>query len=708
MIDLRRVALAVLWCGAAAAVGSASQFVSTPLEATASRAAHAVVGRIAGVRARWGDDQRWIESDYTLRITAVLRSSSLRVGDVVTVTVLGGTLDGHTFSQEGLRRPDVGQEGIWLLGDGMRGGNLQLASARFGYLQGTSSQTLMARDGSAVTALRSNGREVGASDAMQILADSQEQPRQPAGDRGSIDRTALPYRLEASEAPGEFPRRQAYTLNGAQRLPIVFNPLHIAPWGAEDALAADHWNHYVNVFQTLRAKGTWGYRDGIVDNVGFMPSSSLFTWFGDTWDSDTLATTYTWSFGTEIVDADIAFNPDMPWTVNDAAVYSGGSDVSYVYTIAHELGHAAGLGHEFRELSLMNYPPNTYSGFSLPYSTDVRGLRANYPSATRARTDIGVYLYGHGASDSQYVEAAYPTRVSPGETITVRGFTIENLGTTSAAFAITWSLRSALSPSAPGVVIGRTQFDTLQPGFVYPRSNTSASLTVPPAASPGTYFLMAAVEAADDGPAVNYFPWSNSFAFSGYSIAVNAGASSAPSAPTALGASAVGSVVTVSWGAPIGGGAVTDYLLEAGTAPGLANLYNASVGLTTSLSAVAGPGTYYIRVRARNGAGVSPPSAEAVVTVGSGGCLAAPAAPTGIVGAVTGGMAMVQWASVAGASSYVVRAGSTPGAVDLFNGNVGLSTVVTSPVPPNFRAYVRIYALNACGESASSLQLLLQ
>jgi hypothetical protein len=113
-------------------------------------------------------------------------------------------------------------------------------------------------------------------------------------------------------------------------------------------------------------------------------------------------------------------------------------------------------------------------------------------------------------------------------------------------------------------------------------------------------------------------------------------------------------------------------------------------------------------VRARNSGGVSPPSAEAVVTVGSGGCLAAPAGPTGVIGSVTGGIAMVHWTPVAGASSYVVRAGSTPGAADLFNGNVGPSSVVTSPVPPNFRAYVRIYALNACGESASSLQLLLQ
>ena len=76
----------------------------------------------------------------------------------------------------------------------------------------------------------------------------------------------------------------------------------------------------------------------------------------------------------------------------------------------------------------------------------------------------------------------------------------------------------------------------------------------------------------------------------------------APGAPINLSTSSSGSMVTLTWGAPSSGDAVTTYLIEAGSSPGLADLANVTTSNTaTSFSASGvGAGTYYVRVRARD------------------------------------------------------------------------------------------------------------
>jgi hypothetical protein len=72
-------------------------------------------------------------------------------------------------------------------------------------------------------------------------------------------------------------------------------------------------------------------------------------------------------------------------------------------------------------------------------------------------------------------------------------------------------------------------------------------------------------------------------------------------------------------------------------------------------------------------------------------------------------MAAVRWDPSANATSYIVRAGSTVGASNLFNGNVGNLTLVTaSGLPIGFTAFVRVIAVNACGQSAPSAEFLLR
>lgn len=87
----------------------------------------------------------------------------------------------------------------------------------------------------------------------------------------------------------------------------------------------------------------------------------------------------------------------------------------------------------------------------------------------------------------------------------------------------------------------------------------------------------------------------------------------APAAPTTLVATRSATVVAMRWNAP-SGPAPTGYILEAGSAPGLADLAVVQLGAATTFSTAAPPaGTYYLRVRAINGNGAGPTSNEFVL-----------------------------------------------------------------------------------------------
>ena len=88
-----------------------------------------------------------------------------------------------------------------------------------------------------------------------------------------------------------------------------------------------------------------------------------------------------------------------------------------------------------------------------------------------------------------------------------------------------------------------------------------------------------------------------------------------PDGPTSVAATVVGHAVAIVWTPPTSGGTPSGYRLEAGYAPGAANA--AVLNTTAPGFAAAGvpAATYYVRVRAFNAAGASPPTADIVVTV---------------------------------------------------------------------------------------------
>jgi hypothetical protein len=90
-----------------------------------------------------------------------------------------------------------------------------------------------------------------------------------------------------------------------------------------------------------------------------------------------------------------------------------------------------------------------------------------------------------------------------------------------------------------------------------------------------------------------------------------------PNPPTGLIGFTGGSKISLSWKAPLGGCPPTSYVVEAGSAPGLANLAQGDTGNAQTSYVVPGvsTGVYYVRVRAKNAGGTSFPSNEIVLTV---------------------------------------------------------------------------------------------
>ena len=86
----------------------------------------------------------------------------------------------------------------------------------------------------------------------------------------------------------------------------------------------------------------------------------------------------------------------------------------------------------------------------------------------------------------------------------------------------------------------------------------------------------------------------------------------APDPPSGVAFTMSGRAVTVHWNASLG---ALSYVLEAGTAAGLSNLSVGDVGAGPSFTATVPGGRYFVRVRARNDAGVSAASPDIVIDV---------------------------------------------------------------------------------------------
>ena len=172
--------------------------------------------------------------------------------------------------------------------------------------------------------------------------------------------------------------------------------------------------------------------------------------------------------------------------------------------------------------------------------------------------------------------------------------------------SLTWS------PSAAGPVLGyrleagsTSGLSNLANGVIGLTPSFTATL-VPN----GTYFVRVRAIGADgeSGPSNEVI----------VVVGTAAGCTAPPGAPVNLTANVSGLNVTLAWQSG-GGCAATNFVVRAGTGPGLSNVAIVNLGPALTLSTAGVPGTFYVRVLAQNGFGTSTPSNEVVVQItGSG------------------------------------------------------------------------------------------
>jgi predicted phage tail protein len=189
-----------------------------------------------------------------------------------------------------------------------------------------------------------------------------------------------------------------------------------------------------------------------------------------------------------------------------------------------------------------------------------------------------------------------------------------------------------------------------------------------------------------------------------YGVTIGRSSAGVPGAPSDAAATVSGSSVMLLWSSPVAGPAPTGYLVEAGSFSGAANIAQVLTGTrgTTFKAGGVPPGTYFVRLRALNGSEVGPPSDELVLRVGLA-CSAPPPAPASALGAVTGTTVSLSWGASIGATTYVIEAGSAPGASNLVNFDTRSTSLglVASGVGAG-TYFVRVRAANACGTSGPS------
>ena len=205
---------------------------------------------------------------------------------------------------------------------------------------------------------------------------------------------------------------------------------------------------------------------------------------------------------------------------------------------------------------------------------------------------------------------------------------------------------------------------------------TAASLVVP-GVPPGTYYVRVRAQNAD-----------------GTSLPSNErrlDVAGPPSSPPVLDPPLVtaDSSVTLSWTRPTG---ATGFLVEAGTAAGLADIATLAVGDVDRITLPGVPdGRYVVRVRATSAGGAGPPSNDVLVQVP-----APPAAPVfnaPVVGA--GGTVTLSWQSPAGVvTGFVIEVGNAPGLANLTTLTLPIVNTLTVPGVPGGSYFVRVRALN--------------
>jgi hypothetical protein len=382
-----------------------------------------------------------------------------------------------------------------------------------------------------------------------------------AGDRQPVPTGPGVLPLEASAASEV---ATSTTAGGGPVLDYNFGPIAnrfitvnnfrstMTPWSPVDQQLLAHWNHYADIYRVYaNPTGTYAWRDNVFDLAGFLSSAQLQATYGVTWPADVIA--YCFFRGpndttpSPIVESDIVLNSALAFTLDDESVYNGGTAISFRQVMLHEMGHMWGLNHNFNFLSIMNDSQLVYRFFGFPYMDDAEAIRAAYPTAVMARTDLAIYLR-YSVTTQFIAQASFPSSVPAGGSFTVNNYHVENVGTTTIATpTVEWYLTPARN-FGTSYFLGSTTYGSLNRFQYHTPTDVARSLTVPANVPVGQYYLAAFIR-NDTSPQQSGFPFNNDTSFSRTMLSVTAGQGSLQVTINPAGAVSAGAQWQVNGGA---------------------------------------------------------------------------------------------------------------------------------------------------------------
>jgi len=328
--------------------------------------------------------------------------------------------------------------------------------------------------------------------------------------------------------------------------------------------------------------------------------------------------------------------------------------------VLHEMGHALGLDHSSVSTAIM--------APTVDFAQCSAGARPLQPD------DVAGVQFIYGAA----------TGGVPGQP------TVTSANATGGLLTVQWTSGSGGTPA--GHRLDFFSGPTLLAGIISGAS-TSFSTAVP-AGIQGTFGVTVTA-----GNAAGLSPASQVFTFN-----IGGGA---PGQPSITSATASGGLLTINWTSGAGA-APTGHRLD--FSQGGTPLTSLTVGAarTVGMPLPAGiQGAFAVQVTALNGAIVSLPSPPFDFTIGPS--CTAPTAPV-VSGGIVNGTANISWPAVAGATAYILSAGSSAGGTQfLAPTNIGpLTSAGATGLPAGFQAFVRVIAVNACGQQSPPTDFLLR
>jgi hypothetical protein len=524
--------------------------------------AHIVVGVVRETRVHWNDRHNLILTDYTLAVEDQLKGKAARS---IEVSVTGGTLDGETQDTCLSVRLTKGARYLLFLGD-LEHPTVEPVTGVwqgvFREIEGRGGKRFIAA-GDTSLALKADGAEVEFSTFVETLralvaeveAEPKSQERRtapadlpakrydPAAGASRSSATTEPFAQPAVDAPppplgraaevlaGEAPAGQPgfsgqrrpdagkYVYQGRPPAPIIFDPLPLAwVWSPYDQNQMAYWNLYAkNLFRVYTTpSGTWRFGNGRFELTGFPSNAQMIQQFGQGWGATTLGITWTRSVSGQIVEADVALNPAVSWTLDTRiATESSSSLWGFQQTMLHEVGHAFGLKHPWETQdvwwdSVMNYSPKAYRSPVL-WTDDTTAARAAYPGIALRDAAVGVYTTRDtvGSNNPTYVPVrTSPASLSPGQRFTLTGrLKIENTGSTSIANpTIEIYFTPRRNDWTGAIFLKSLRLNTTLPTF-YTYFIDAGSLQLPATTRAGRYYLAIYLRDTTDAVQSNNSAW---------------------------------------------------------------------------------------------------------------------------------------------------------------------------------------------------------